>query len=305
MGGPRLSSRAASVASSPSSRDLADVLAALSDLGPPSEIRRHAPELAARFARLDRVLLSSLRSGCLVPEALFYTGGSVRDSGPSLDEIQSNTVAVEYPLIEGELVRRRRGEMVAVNRDNISAHAFAQDFGWTEYLAVPIVLDARVIGFLHGDRATGNLASEDVVALSDYATGFALVFERAVLRNRVRRRQDELRQIADWMAISASEFGDRPIGLEGAETDGRPSSNGDRALARPSELKALLTPRELDVLELMVRGDTNVVIARELVLSAGTVKFHVKNILRKLNAANRAEATARYLHLTLGQRADS
>jgi DNA-binding NarL/FixJ family response regulator len=64
-------------------------------------------------------------------------------------------------------------------------------------------------------------------------------------------------------------------------------------------LRDLLTRREIDVLELMVRGDTNAAIARDLVLSVGTVKFHVKNILRKLNAANRAEATSRYLRMTL------
>jgi DNA-binding NarL/FixJ family response regulator len=34
---------------------------------------------------------------------------------------------------------------------------------------------------------------------------------------------------------------------------------------------------------------------------AGTVKFHVKNILRKLHASNRAEATSRYLRLTLNR----
>ena len=51
----------------------------------------------------------------------------------------------------------------------------------------------------------------------------------------------------------------------------------------------------------MVQGRTNADIAREFVVSQGTVKFHVKNILRKLHAANRAEATSRYLRLTLGQ----
>ena len=49
----------------------------------------------------------------------------------------------------------------------------------------------------------------------------------------------------------------------------------------------------------MVRGETNADIARALVVSEGTVKFHVKNILRKLHAANRAEATSRYLRLTM------
>ncbi len=60
-----------------------------------------------------------------------------------------------------------------------------------------------------------------------------------------------------------------------------------------------LTDRELEVLRLMVQGRTNADIAREFVVSQGTVKFHVKNILRKLHAANRAEATSRYLRLTM------
>jgi DNA-binding NarL/FixJ family response regulator len=63
-------------------------------------------------------------------------------------------------------------------------------------------------------------------------------------------------------------------------------------------LHGRLTPRELDVLRLMARGRTNAAIAGELALAGGTVKFHVNNILRKLRAANRAEAISRYLHMT-------
>lgn len=59
----------------------------------------------------------------------------------------------------------------------------------------------------------------------------------------------------------------------------------------------LLTRRELEVLRLLVDGATNRAIAAELVLSDGTVKFHVNSILRKLHVANRAEAVARYLVL--------
>ena len=60
-----------------------------------------------------------------------------------------------------------------------------------------------------------------------------------------------------------------------------------------------LTPREIDVLRLMTGGKTNGDIARVLFVSEGTVKFHVKNILRKMHASNRADAGARYLRLTL------
>jgi DNA-binding NarL/FixJ family response regulator len=85
-------------------------------------------------------------------------------------------------------------------------------------------------------------------------------------------------------------------------TDPEPLADDEPARgagAGDSALRDLLTRRELDVLELMVKGETNGGIARSLVVSEGTVKFHVKNILRKLHAANRAEATSRYLRLTL------
>ena len=64
-----------------------------------------------------------------------------------------------------------------------------------------------------------------------------------------------------------------------------------------SPLASLLTAREQEVLELMTSGATNNQIARELVVSEGTVKSHVKRILRKLRVDNRAGAVARYLHL--------
>jgi DNA-binding NarL/FixJ family response regulator len=66
--------------------------------------------------------------------------------------------------------------------------------------------------------------------------------------------------------------------------------------------EGLLTRRELDVLRLLAEGNSNKAIAGQLVISPGTVKFHVNSILRKLRAANRAEAVSRYLRL-LGLRA--
>src|SRR5690606_25877367 len=55
-----------------------------------------------------------------------------------------------------------------------------------------------------------------------------------------------------------------------------------------------LTRREAEVLRLMAQGETNQRIANRLIISEGTVKSHVKHILRKLQAANRAEAVARW-----------
>ncbi len=51
-----------------------------------------------------------------------------------------------------------------------------------------------------------------------------------------------------------------------------------------------LTPRETEILGLLAEGQSNKVIARNLGISDGTVKLHVKAILRKLDVHSRVEA---------------
>ncbi|HKG63410.1 MAG TPA: LuxR C-terminal-related transcriptional regulator [Solirubrobacteraceae bacterium] len=65
---------------------------------------------------------------------------------------------------------------------------------------------------------------------------------------------------------------------------------GPRAASRVGP--AGLTPRETEVLELLVQGATNAEIARELVISAKTVDHHVSAVLGKLGVGSRREAAA-------------
>ena len=70
-----------------------------------------------------------------------------------------------------------------------------------------------------------------------------------------------------------------------------------RAGADPSGL----TPRQLDVLDLLLVAQPNKQIARTLGLSEGTVKIHIAAILRALRARNRTEAVLRARELGLGR----
>ncbi|MBR9729381.1 response regulator [Shewanella intestini] len=57
-----------------------------------------------------------------------------------------------------------------------------------------------------------------------------------------------------------------------------------------------LTPRELQILQELAEGKSNRVISEDLHISEGTVKVHVKNLLRKANAKSRTEMAVRYLN---------
>jgi two-component system nitrate/nitrite response regulator NarL len=54
--------------------------------------------------------------------------------------------------------------------------------------------------------------------------------------------------------------------------------------------EAGLTPREREILELIARGYSNKLIARQLDLAVGTIKVHVKHLLKKLGLKTRVEA---------------
>jgi DNA-binding NarL/FixJ family response regulator len=67
--------------------------------------------------------------------------------------------------------------------------------------------------------------------------------------------------------------------------------NGYQKLATQSaESKEGLTGREIELLHLMVDGLSNKQIAEKLFISENTVKYHIRNILQKLDVQNRTEA---------------
>lgn len=72
-----------------------------------------------------------------------------------------------------------------------------------------------------------------------------------------------------------------------------PGEGGESGLARS------LTPREVEVLRLVVRGQTNQQIAGNLFISVSTVKRHIRHICAKLEVCDRVQASVRAIELGL------
>lgn len=67
---------------------------------------------------------------------------------------------------------------------------------------------------------------------------------------------------------------------------------------------AVLSPRELEVLQLTSGGLTNQRVAAQLGVTIHAVKFHLAAVYRKLGVSNRTEAVVRLLDAEHGQRSE-
>ncbi len=95
--------------------------------------------------------------------------------------------------------------------------------------------------------------------------------------------------LRDYAARLLSQFAAGPQPVAAAQQMASPAGS----LVEP------LSPREQEVLQLIALGKTNQEIARQLIVSPGTVKAHTASIYRKLDVANRTEAAARARQLGL------
>ena len=78
---------------------------------------------------------------------------------------------------------------------------------------------------------------------------------------------------------------------------GQPKKN-----LEPATLLSELTPREQEILRHLAEGQSNKAIARTLDITDGTVKLHVKSILRKLGVRSRVEAAVIAVEHGLGRK---
>lgn len=76
---------------------------------------------------------------------------------------------------------------------------------------------------------------------------------------------------------------------------------GPKAAQPPEDPFSRLTPREHEILERIAEGLSNKMIAQALAITDGTVKLHVKSILRKLGMRSRVEAAVAAVTHGLGR----
>jgi DNA-binding CsgD family transcriptional regulator len=213
---------------------------------------------------------------------------------------------LDHMILETEMIRRRAPALVPdATMDPRSYKPLVDHAQVRSYVAAPIMPAGRVIGFLHADyrytRRAVDVLDRDV--LWAFAEGFGHAFERAVLRERLQAQRVEIRrmmrateEIIDDLCTAEIQLG----AVSESESAAVVRTGASIFSAPQSRLDSLLTKREVEVLSLMSQGATNAGIADDLVISEGTVKSHVKHILRKLRASNRAEAVSRYLRLSIG-----
>ena len=248
-------------------------IARLGELGTHEGVLDQAAAELGAAGRFDRVLVSAARDGMLAPHSLWQASRAE----PTLDALRQTHVRLEYPLIEAEVALGAGASLVDVRASGPrSPRALARLLGWTSYVVVALALGGRTVGLLHADATLSGRAmtTVDEEAASLYAAGLTGALERAALRDTLRRHRAELRSAVQWLSTRLEDHGAEP---------------------RDDGPLASLTRREHEVLQLLSRGRTNAAIAKTLLISEATAKYHVTNILRKLQASSRADAVARYL----------
>jgi LuxR family transcriptional regulator, regulator of acetate metabolism len=280
-----------------------DAVRRLGEVGSPAGILARAAEELGTSSEFDRVLMGRIRDDRVETDAVW-----VRDdpsgAAAALEALRAEPMRLRYPLIEAEVVRQGSAAVVVVaDAAGRVDRRLAEVLAPRSYVVAPLVLDGKAVGLFHADCALSERDVDplDREVLAAYVDGMGQVFERAVLRERLRRHREELRGAVQWLGARAGVAPEDGLPVGDERVGDAPSlSPGGQALGDVGGGERL-TPRELDVLRLMARGNTNNAIAEALVVSEGTVKFHVKNVLRKLQATNRADAVARYLRMSAPQ----
>lgn len=266
------------------------------------QLVQRAPVALCRVG-FDRAMISRVVDSDWVVER-FHSEVDPAEAAEITTAARSENQRLGPNVIELEMVRRRIALLVVdVSREPRVNPRLAAMTGSHSYVAAPIAPDGEVVGFFHADRLCAAPVTDfdrEVIAL--FAQEFGTLIAAASLRerfDRLRTTMDNLRSSLGGMVDGCLDgpmnlVSEKQVTGVSGRVEGLAPMSGQRLTGAP-EIDRLLSEREREVLKLMALGETNGRIASRLVITEGTVKSHVRHILRKLNAANRAEAVCRWL----------
>jgi DNA-binding CsgD family transcriptional regulator len=204
------------------------------------------------------------------------------------------SIPLDAGVPESQLLSKRRPSLVHDTANTPVYRPIIIDAGRSSsYVVAPIMHGDDVVGLVHADHhpATRRVDESDLDVLWAFTDGFSHIYERTILLERLRSQRDKVR---DLVAAAVDRMDDLcESGIEMARPgDAEPTDIAPMTSPANYGDLADLTAREAEVFKLMVDGATNRAIAEKLVITEGTVKSHVKHILRKFGAANRSQAIA-------------
>lgn len=284
-------------------RRLGDASAAVRRLGATAtsaQLIDQACEQLVHRCGFGRAVLSRVDSEAWRPWMAHFTGAAV--DGSWFTEWVDRPIPLDDLVLETQVFTEHRPAAVLDTCDPRVYRPIIVDAGRSmSYVVAPVVLADEVVGFFHADHAPGQRRSGPVDrnVLWTFAQGFSLAYERLVFAERIQAQRERLHA-----ALGSAETLIAPPGLaldlawmpgEDGHLRTEKEHIGERAAAPGRPPDEELTDREGEVLRLLAVGATNAQIADQLVVSESTVKTHVRHILRKLRAVNRAQAISRYL----------
>jgi DNA-binding CsgD family transcriptional regulator len=201
--------------------------------------------------------------------------------------------------VESAVVRRQRAAVVGAEALAVgSAGRLPWPAREITCAVAPILAGGRVIGIVYAGWAAPSRPPDEerLATVWAFAEAFGPILENVWLHERLQLQLDHVRPLLMAVGAVLGEVSTSAITLAPASAETLPSMIPGLTLGdRVGTVEDLgLTQRELEVLGLMARGATNARIATELTISEATVKSHVRTILRKLHASNRAEAVSHY-----------
>lgn len=247
---------------------------------------------ACRVLGFDRAMIFRRSGNLLLAEATHFVGQDdwARDCHRHAEE---NPIQLSRHQTEQEMMRRRAAALVTDPlHDPNTWQPIVQKIRTPGYVATPITVRGEVVATLHADNEISGrrIGYGERDALAAFGTGLGFAIERAVLVDRLMNQREAMARMVAATETTVEDF------LRGGSSLRSPAVGEPPAATGPSWTTAPdLTRREREVLELMATGATNTDIAARLVVSPGTVKTHVKHVLRKMNATTRSQAVSMFL----------